>query len=486
MPKFRYKTNRGTFEIDSNRPLTAPELQDFVSKQTPISPHRVYPGATGISKAPPRMQQAAPAIGQFLGGVGGFLAGARVGHPYPASAIGGSLGRGAAILGARWPESVRQRPIRGLEAALPGLPFIMEYRRLSPELKQRFHTHMFKTAAMETATAGLAAGVTGLGRRFGMSLGREIFGARPAQRATERGWGNILRFKPGQASPQWIQKKAAQFFPRLRQVTGKQIDLLMKTKYRKVAHPLIQLKNKITGIVPAGLKKDIFQYIDDLAPDVSKNQKQLLKGQIDKILKLKGKTISLSQIWELRKELDDVLFRHRWHPEADTVFKQVRSALNEPLRQHPDLAFAFDKYAFVMEGKGKIKNAFEVIKAPEGEVYATELERYTKGAFVSEQKDILTDMLQKLDSYLKPDDRVINDLIDMAMAETMEQKLIPLGITGKVVSGALGGRRGVARAAQFGQGRVRWLPRAVGRAIPTAATEFSPFGRFPQQTRPTR
>ena len=135
----------------------------------PLQPRFKGPqGGTQLEQQRP-LERALPAIGQTIGGVGGYALGGAVGHPLIGSAIGGTALGGAGKLSELLLDEARdsgKHPIQvaalkakamGINNILPGGAMLDRLAQLSPEREEALQAHIMTTAAVETLFAGAGA-----------------------------------------------------------------------------------------------------------------------------------------------------------------------------------------------------------------------------------------------------------------------------------------------------------------------------------------
>lgn len=408
-----------------------------------------------------KFQAGLPSLGQFVGGMGGaMLSKNRLG-----GIAGGTFGRVAGRFGQLAIGQIAKNPMKFLEGfGKEGIVSVLT--NATPEQREFVKNEFLGTLASETLFSGLGA----VGEKAVKGVASELLGEEVAKRGFEGGFKRMLdpKFRSGRV-PQEIAIKADKFFDRLRDVTGKGVDEAINQK--AIANKAIS-----TDIVAKGLTeiRDRLGKVDELSEAVSPAQKKLIKKQLAEITERlkKSKGITIKELWNRRREVDKILYGRRWSAEADDYLKSVRKLLNNPVRNaSPDVAKNFDRYSFVMDVQDEIGKKMEA-RALEGEVFAGKTERFA-GTLLRTSKNEQMAELHKLDSLLRVDDKVIEDLLDLASAEELNKKIGAVGLGGKVAAGILGGRRATAQALGGAQTPIgRGTRRAFGRFIPTAASEL--------------
>lgn len=404
-----------------------------------------------------------PEAGQVAGGFAGGALGAGVGRPYLGGGMGGTLGR---VGGQYLQQQAQKSPIPTalrLGAMATGLYPTIQTPATFPPPTIDESGELAKTLGVagitETLAGGAARGITGAGR----GIIKGVLGRRLAERGIQRGWKNLLKpeFYKNKV-PQDILGKVKTFFPKLQKAAGGEITSLINTKYKDVSVPLVDIKTKITGLLPEGVT---FETITD-----SRAQQKLLSDLTKKVTSLGGKTRKLSNVWELRKNIDDIIDAHSWQDNSFTYLTKLRSILNDSIKSAgDDIGKAFTKYSSVMEAKSHFGKNFRVSKSPDGTYVSPEVESFARN-IIKSSKDEQIRWLQQLDELLGADDKVIKRFLDYAGAEALE------GDTGfswiqKILLGALGGRKIPAHIGRLIQSLpVQAGARITGRAIPTAVT----------------
>jgi len=190
----------------------------------------------------------------------------------------------------------------------------------------------------------------------------------PYESVTERGLakGFAPMLKPeyyGERIPQDTMKKGVNFFTDARKVAGEEISNIIKTKYTNTYVDSKLLQGEAKNILGKGIS------IKDL--DISPAQMKLLSRETTKILGVK-KPISVTDLWEMRKGLDKVIYDtgFSWKPDATKYLQKLRNILNKPIRNAgDDIAQSFNKYINVENTSDEIGKSFAgIVNKQTGEV----------------------------------------------------------------------------------------------------------------------
>lgn len=192
----------------------------------------------------------------------------------------------------------------------------------------------------------------------------------PYERITERGLGprgfrSMLKPEYYQERiPQDIMKKGVSFFDDARTLAGEEISNTINTKYSNVYTDMKLIQNEARNILGKGIS------LKDL--DISPAQYKLLQRETNKVLNIKGKPISISNLWETRKSLDKVIYDtgFSWKPDALRYLKKLRGILNKPIKSAgKDIEQSFNKYTDIENTFDKIGKSFEgIINRQTGEI----------------------------------------------------------------------------------------------------------------------
>ncbi len=418
-------------------------------------------------------QRGLPTAGQIAGGFLGGIAGAPLGPRgiAGAAALGGTLGRGVGrleqVTGERLEREFPGRRFVGEAVAGPIGRAVAEFSILDPEEKQRLGKEVLRTGAIEAILAPIGLGIGKFVSKLGRGVTKELLGPRVAERGFVRGFKQMLNpeFYKGRV-PKLVAQKMNNFFKRLTNVTGKATEKTIKAN--SITHNVADIKNNIRALLPAsGNPADLLEIT------ASKAQKNLINEVTDEILKLKGNNRTTVALWELRKKIDNAIFDKRWTDDALNYLYRLRNTLNQPIKSaSTDIAESFGRYSFVKEAERDLGRNFKAITGPNKEIYARKTESFI-GNVLSTKKDETLRLLGDLDDLLGADDKVIQNLLDVAASETLEEKF-GLGLFQRMLVGLLGGKKRIAEigmaiqkpAVQFGK-------RALGRFVPTGITELT-------------
>ena len=476
--KVRDKTTNRVFTIREKavaEPEIAPreEMPLAVRERaidSPVIPRRGFLERTRgfLETAKTKEKELAPITGQVVGGLGGGVLGGFLGGPKGAaalSAVGGTVGRGLGelerVAGGRRP--LREAIGTGFAGAIG--KGIAQFSTLNIEERKTFGKEVLKTGAIEAAFAPLGFGASKVFKFVGRGIGKGLLGARVAARGFERGWKRILNpeFYKGRV-PKLIAQKMSTFFNRLTDVTGKTVSRVIKGK--KGTIDITEIKNNVRQLLPKGGDP-----ADLLELTASKSQKNLIKEITDEILTLRGNRRTVNSLWNLRRKIDKTIFSKRWTNDAQTYLHRVRESLNNPIKSSgDDVAEAFGRYSLVKEAESDLGSKFQAITGKNQEIYARKLESFISN-LLSTNKDESIRLLRDLDDLLGVDDKIIEELLDLAASEAIEKK-IGLGVFQETLIGMIGGRKTLAGIGAITQKPALGLLKATtGRLLPTLTTE---------------
>ena len=469
--KIRDKTTNRVFTIREKgalEPEIMPEETPLIEREK-ITPRQGILGRTRgfLEEAKTKIREVAPTTGQIAGGLAGGIGGGILGGPVGAatlSAVGGTIGRG---LGELERVAGGRKPIRETIGAAFG-PIgkgIAQFSTLNPEERKAFGKEVLKTGAVEAAFVPLGFGASKVFKFVGRGIGKGLLGARVAARGFERSWKKILNpeFYKGRV-PKLIAQKMNNFFSRLSDVTGKTVERVIKGKKRTI--DITEVKNSVRRLLPkSGNPADLLELT------ASKSQKGLIKDITDEILTLRGNRRTVNSLWNLRKKIDKTIFSKRWTNDAQTYLHRVRETLNNPIKSSgDDVAEAFGRYSFVKQAESDLGKQFQTITGTNKEIYARKLESFISNV-LSTNKDESIRLLKDLDDLLGVDDKIIEELLDLAASEAIEKKL-GVGIYQETLVGMLGGRKLIAKIGAITQKpSLGLLKKATGRLLPTLTTE---------------
>ncbi|KKN70063.1 hypothetical protein LCGC14_0435100 [marine sediment metagenome] len=460
MTKIRFETGQ---VIDFDGTPTRQDI-DEVAQQLNIKP------VSPVTEEAPKRTSILPLVGQIAGGIAGGVAGATVGRPFVGAGVGGVLGRTGAREFERQTEELIEKPIRTIfeTAKEPVFSPIRSILRRTPEEREELGREIGITAGTEAVFAPVGIGFSKIIGVVGKGISGGLLGRRVTQRGIERGWKALLDPKLYQNR---ISKETAvktnKFFTKVSNVTGKRVSDLVNTKYKNVKLNMIDIKNRVRALLPkSGKPEDL---LERFAP---KSQRELVKGLTDDILEA-GDTKSISELWKFRKdELDKAIFGKSWTEDALTYLKGLRRAINDPIRNvGDDVASAFDNYAFVKNAEEELAKKFTAIQnKATGEIFAPDLEKFIT-SLLSESKDETIRLLRSMDAFLDVSDRVIEQALDAAAAESLE-KGVGITLVGRIIAGLFGGRKILPRIGREVQRPVtQAVKTGLGRLLPSLTRE---------------
>ena len=439
-----------------------------------------------IEQARP-LEQAYPSIGQVVGGLGGGVVGGIVGQPTLGAAVGGTAGRTVGIVEQEKQKMLRNEPekaklIKGVDIAskfaFPTAPIlnsiatgVVTVAQLDKDTKRKLGKEVLKTGAIEAVAGGAGKLISSFSSAIGKGVMNEVLGKRVAERGQERGWKTLLdkKFYKGRV-PKAIAQRSDKFFNKLSGATGRGVQEAIETTAKKEPSKSLinisEVKNEIRKILPQS--GDPADLLESFAPKAQKDRIRLIT---DKVLKQKGDIRRVDNLWKLRKEIDTDIYKQRWTDESLAYLQKLRGSLNKPIKgASPEIAEAFDKYAFVKKAEGNLYKKFEAVKGS-GEIYASNLEKYVKN-LLSTNNDETIRMLKDLDKFNKADDRVVEELLDLAAAESLDKGIPDISMFGKIVGGMFGGRKILPRVARVVQHPVtKQTARLAGRGAVTSFSE---------------
>ena len=328
------------------------------------------------------------------------------------------------------------------------------------------------------AVSGKVAGKIGdMVKRVGDEILNTTLGQRLAEHGKKVGFQNIPKYFT-ETVPREIVQKLTNFFPNATNVVGSKIDKIINSKkYADVAIDTWELQDTTRKMV---------SQIDDF--DISTAEKNILKGLTDKLMligkplekmmtqkqigsSLGSRWMSLPKLWELRKDVDKVIYQKTWNkPEAIDFLKQFRSVLNNPIRNAgDDVAKNFDRYSFIKSVEDELGGNFISLQdLSKNNIYSKKIAQFIEGQFSSKelpQREVI-EILKDVERSLKPDDKVIDEMMNYAAANQLGEPIRGFpGVINKVLDYVLGGRRGVAdkaaaiqKATKFiGEGKEKFI-----------------------------
>lgn len=363
-------------------------------------------------------------IGQFAGSLGGAAIGSRAGRPILGEFLGGSAG---SITGESAEELLRT--VRGQPNAFT-----------SQEARDKF----LKDIAIGVGTEAAIGVPLQLGRQIfknvGKNVGRAILGDEVFDRGLERGFKKIMDTAdiPGDLSPN-LTKRIKEFFPRLRSVAGSSVEKTIKdNNVSKSTKPIKQ--------TVANLLKETD--IDDL--EISGAAKKDLKRAFDIVKDLSDED-ELLNIWKSRRKFDDIVYKRKIKDD-DTlrIITEARNAFNAPLtKTSTEIRKAFRNYSGVIQSQEALGTSFStrpLVGGQEDEVVADKAESFARSLFSGNKEQIIKE-IRNLETILDADDKVLEDLLDLAAAEKLTKSQAGGGVVdafGRIAFATFGGKRAVA------------------------------------------
>lgn len=419
---------------------------------------------------------------QFAGGIaGGALGALATKNPWgiaASSAVGGTLGRTIAKAEQKAFENFLENPKEGLKALLSASPLAMLSPALAPAAMLNAATSLLKADDMidigkeafaTGKTEALMAPLGPLGQKLGRgALGflKERIGPAVAEWGQKVGWKAILdadNFKT--EIPQKVARAAESFFSTLKGSTGKNIEKVLANSDVKISPYYI--KNQVKAILPAGTG------IEDFGDSAAK--KKVLQSITDKVMALKDKAVSASDIWNVRMSVDDEIFSSRriWSDDAYNYLMGIRRALNDPIKEVvPEAAGAFAQYGFVRNAEKELADKLVGIKAPNGKIYAQKVEEFTRNLF-SGRKNENINLIKAVAALDGISEEGITNLLNYSAAQQLKG-----GATGmtleNIVSTLLGGKKFMAKTVNvLTNPATKAVGTAAGRAAVTSLTSGS-------------
>lgn len=440
---------------EARRELARRELarRELVRTGQEVTPESVQGLAkTGFIRETPgvveRTVGALPQIGQAVGGLVGAGAGARVKAPIRGQVAGGVIGRaGGQIL---------NKLLRG------------DIRGLSETEKKTLGKDLIATAGSELITGGIGGVITGAGK----GALEALIGKRVTERGLKEGFKRFLDPKFYQDRvPKTVVEKTSKFFDKIDNVLGKKVQqaVLKKTAIGRTVkfQPIKEQAKKL-------LKETGAETIEDLgSPTISKAQRTKLKSFMNMIERVQQEDIKLSSLWKIRKNMDKVRFRHQWDPDISNYMDRVRRLLNDPLKRgNKEIAQAFGRYSGAQELKRGLEKQFEATLI-DGDTFSPKTEQFANN-LLGTSKDEVVRSLRKLDSFLESaDDRVVEDLLDVAATESLEKTIQFMGVAQRTLIGSLQGQIGIAAGAAAVQTPTAKVLRAlIGRGTAVGGKEL--------------
>jgi len=395
------------------------------------------------------LRENAANAGQFVVGIGGGLAGGAFGKSPAAVSAGRAIGSAGGGIAGRAAGLAGESLLRG-----QGLP---ERKAFLKDIKE--------TAKTE-AIFGLIGGVGGhLLSRGGVKVEEGLLKKRVAQRIQERGPRTILdpKFQKGRV-PKQIALKTNKFFDKVIRVSGKQVDDAINAP---------NVKNKALDY--NSIRREIQEALKGVQIADFEGSKQQIRN-LDRIIKLvegrASRTITPPELWAIRKKIDKIRYSNSFKEEGQALIAKIRSAVNKPLQNLDDdvVRIKFQNYNTVRRSEEELGKTFDVQIFDE-DTFAEKLEVFAKN-LLEPGKDDRIRKLKALDGLLKADDKVIDELLDLAAAESLDQPAGFAGLLGRLVFEFVGGKKTV-----IGTGKnLRSIPfrrakESIGRGIVISSRE---------------
>jgi len=391
-------------------------------ESNPVS--RALRGAETIEAQEPAGMRMLPGFGQFVGGLGGFAAGGMVGHPNVGAAAGGTVGRGAGILLKESLENMdfKNHPVyTALKVGLPLFGMADALVRMPEKEKKLFADNMLSTLGMEAAGGALGFGVSKMFNMAARNAGVSILGRGAVERGREGVGGNFKNIMNpiywSRRAPAVVNENADTFFKNAGNNVGEELSDLFSTKYKNVNIDITPLKEQVKAILPKS-----GNVLDILDTTVSTKKKQIISDITDSVLKMKGDFRRAKSVWNLRKELDKNIRGLSWDTDSLSYLNKVRNVLNAPLKQlGKDVEDGFAKYSLVKNAEEELGKFLEGIPDLAGQdIYSLKLGNFAKGLIKNRKNDAI-DMLKRIDSFNKPEQRIINKVLDYGAAQAIDE-----------------------------------------------------------------
>lgn len=416
-----------------------------------------------------KITSALPTTGQVVGGVGGSILGTLIGKPFAGGVAGGTLGRAGGVVQRDLINNFKKNPAETAKNlflnSLTKGPVVGSIASLTGAQKKELGREFLKTAGIETVTGGLFKGASA----GGQGVLKALLGPRVAERGLKVGFKQLLdpKFFQNRVAKD-IAFKANKFFGKLNNVAGKAVE-----KSIKKASAIFHSTDDIVAKGAEALKREGAESLDDLVTaNVSKAQLKKAK-QVESMFKSLGNSdkISTFELWKKRREMDDVFFNTRWEQGIERYLKNLRIASNEPIKSSSeDIAKSFGRYQFVKESEESLGKKFSATLVDD-EVFTPQTEQFVSN-LLGTSKDETVRQLKKLDTFLGAEDRIVEDLLDTAAAETFDKNIELMGLFSRGLIGSVGGRKAIAGVGAAGQTPiVRGLATAGQRGVIGGLTE---------------
>ena len=431
--------------------------------------------------------------GQIIGGITGGILTPK--HPFAGAAVGGTIGRTTADIATKvaepMGEELTKRPDIALAKSLGGAPFIEKDKDivsvaknmlpfgsyLSKEDLGELSKEAGKTAVIEAVMAPIGMSVSKVGGFLGTKITEGLIGARVSQRGVERGFSKILQdkfFK--QRVPQKIAKGVGGFFNKLSNSTGKGVADAINKNNKSIVFTSM---DDIVGKVLENTKyTGVYGYLDEITLK-SGVEKKILKYEAERLVSLAGKKTTIKNVWEYRKVLDKLIRSRNWSDDGYDFINRLRKIYNAPLLNADEaIQVSFSKYQFVKEAEDDLAKKFAVtmghLQGEPGqltrETFGENVENFAKNILNTSNDDLIR-RLKALDQLTNVDDRIIEEFLDYAAAESLERG-VGMGLVQQIVASFFGGRVGVAKLNQIIRSpATQGLKTLMGRGLVTTIRE---------------
>ncbi len=419
-----------------------------------------------------KVGQVLPEAGQLVGGVGGTMIGGLLGHPVKGGAIGGTAGRGIGLTQQQFIKQLQDDPIKAIGKQIMFGNVIGPLMGTSDTEKKKMGKEVLATAGTEAILAPFTAMTAGAGK----GILKGLLGPRVAERGIEKGFKGLLNpkfFK--NRVPKEISTKVNKFFGRLDKTVGSKVERAVLSK-RNVEIPFAPIKQGHKNL----LKELSAESIDDLSSlQTTTAQKNRLRQIETMINRVQQDKVSLPSAWKMRKLTDKVAFNSgALSDDAKEYVLGVRKLFSEPIRKRggKEVNKQFGRYSFVQQQKQVIRNNFDATVLNEGragqrDIFAPKIEQFANN-ILGTNKDETVRGLAQLDKFLaEPSERIVEDLLDVAAAESFSKNIELMGLFSRGLIGSVGGRKAIAgTAANFQSPVGRTLRGLINRGIAAGGT----------------
>lgn len=414
---------------------------------------------TGVGQAPPLAERlgqkaavgihkGAPFFGQMGGGIAGGLITKTPAGRAAFSALGGVGGRAIGLTA------------KSL-ASGKGLPEKKEFLR------------DIKTTAITEALFGTGALVGGhLIRGAGRQIEEAFLGKRVARRIQERGTKSIFKadLYKGRV-PRQLALKASRFYDKIIRISGKSVDDAINApgvKDMALDYKVIrqELAENFKGIR--------FQNFEGSA-----KEKKLMARALKLVSRRRRNKITPPELWEMRKAVDKMRYNNYFKSEGKDFMSKLRTILNKPFRSveqggsmvDENVVRKFQNYSTVRDSESLLARKFEV-KMFDGDTFSERLEKFAKNLLGTSNDEQMA-KLKAFENLLGSEDKVTDDLLDFAVAESIDKTMDVIGIFNRILFATFGGKRAFIRTGQvFRDPVTKAVVTGAGRAAVTGATEI--------------